>query len=94
MTAATVVLVFLSALALDFAAAHYTRALVARRTHAAGMWSVCMCLLSTVGLVALVEISVWFVVVECAGLYAGTLLSGVLGLERANAADESTADDR
>ena len=89
MLALLAVAVMIAAALLDFAAARYTRSLVQSsergrralldpRIHAAARWSVGMCLLSTVGLLALVNESPWMVVPECIGLYAGTVISGVL----------------
>lgn len=69
--------VFLAALALDYAAARYQRAVSARQPGAAACFSVAMCLLSSVALLALVEVSRWMLVPECLGLWAGTYL-GVL----------------
>ena len=66
--------VFVAAVALDFAAARYQRALRESRVHAASAWSVAMCLLSSVALLALVDVSRWMLVPEAAGLYVGTLL--------------------
>lgn len=71
--------VFAAAAALDFAAARYTRALIARRWNLASLWSVAMCLLSAVALLALVDVSRWMLVPECCGLVAGTQLAGMLG---------------
>ena len=68
--------VFLSATALDFAAARYNRAVRDDRLEIAARWTVVMCLLSTVGLLAVVDSSRWMVVPEAAGFYVGTRLSG------------------
>lgn len=68
--------VFVSAVALDFASARYTLTLRDDQLHAAGCWSVVMCLLSAVALLAFVDVSKWMLVPEGIGLYAGTQLGG------------------
>ena len=65
---------FAAALGLDYATARYQVSLRAARPHAAARWSVAMCLLSTIALLALVDVSRWCLVPELAGLYAGTWL--------------------
>ncbi len=67
--------VFVAAVLLDFAAAKYYKAVAADRLHNAGLWSITMCLLSTVGLLSVVDVSKWYILPECLGLYVGTLLS-------------------
>lgn len=69
------VVAFVAAAALDYVAAHYYRALGADHLHAAGLWSIGMCLLSTIGLLSVVDVSKWYIIPECLGLYAGTRLA-------------------
>lgn len=69
--------VFLSAIALDFASARYNLAFREDRPELAARWSVIMCLLSAVALYAFVDVSVWMIVPEVAGVYLGTRLGGV-----------------
>lgn len=76
MFALLAVLAFVAAAALDYVAAHYYRSLGADRFHAAGLWSVGMCLLSTIGLLSVVDVSRWYIIPECLGLYAGTRFAG------------------
>lgn len=70
-----VLAVFASAVALDFASARYQRELARQRRHAAAAWSVAMCLISAVALLAVTKESAWLLLPECAGLYVGTLLA-------------------
>jgi hypothetical protein len=66
--------VFVSAAALDFASARYQLAFREDRPELAAWWSVVMCLLSAVALRAVVDVSWWMLVPECAGLWCGTKL--------------------
>lgn len=66
---------FAAAAALDFVAARYFTALADDRLHHAGLWSVSMCLLSTIGILSVVDVSRWLIIPECLGLYAGTRMS-------------------
>jgi hypothetical protein len=67
--------VFLAAAALDYSTGRYLLAVSDRRVHRAAMWSVLMALLSTAGLLSVVDVSKWYILPECLGLYAGTWLS-------------------
>lgn len=64
--------VFAAAFALDFADARNKLAVNARDGHRAGLWSIAMKLSAVAGTFALVEVSWWLVIPECAGLYAGS----------------------
>jgi len=77
--------VFCSAVALDFAAARYNLALRSGRAEHAARWSVVMCALSSVALLAFVDVSRWMLLPEFAGLYLGTLLGTRLTLDRDSA---------
>lgn len=74
MAALIAVAVFAAAAALDYATARYQRACKREDAHAAARWSVTMCLLSSLGIYAFVSEPA-MVFVECAGLYAGTLMA-------------------
>lgn len=67
--------VFMTAVALDYASGRYLQAATSRHVHKAALWSITMALLSTVGLLSVVEVSWWYIVPESLGLYVGTLLS-------------------
>lgn len=71
-----VIIVFATALGLDFASARYNLALRQDKPYVAARWSVVMCLLSSAGLLAFVDISRWMLVPELLGLYLGTCLGG------------------
>lgn len=72
-SALTVVLVFLAAVALDFADTCNTRAVGEGRAHAAAAWSVTMYALGCVGLYSVVAVSWWLVIPEALGLYVGSV---------------------
>ena len=69
------VLVFLSALGVDYAHARYTKAVARGDRHRAAGWSVVTSLVGTVCLLAAVDVSLWLVGPELAGLYIGSLLA-------------------
>ena len=67
--------VFLGAAGLDYATARYFAAVAARQPHHAGMWSVAMYLVGSLGYLSVVEVSAWLMLPQCLGLYAGTQLA-------------------
>lgn len=75
MIAALAVVVLVAAAALDYATVAYYRAVARGAQHVAARWSVAMYLIGAVGLLSVVEVSLWLIVPECLGLYAGTLLA-------------------
>lgn len=72
MTALLVLAVFACSFALDFFAVQYVGGVAGLREHAAASASVTMCLISTVALLSVVQVSRWYLVPECLGLYLGT----------------------
>lgn len=75
MLALLVVAVFCTGLVLDFAEARYVRAVGAGDAHGAARASVAMFVVGSLGFVAAIEVSLWLLIAEGAGLYAGTLLA-------------------
>ena len=69
------VLVFVAAAALDFAYVRYQQHVSARRAARAGAWSAAVYLIGSVGFLAVVQASRWYMIPECAGLYVGTLIA-------------------
>ncbi len=67
-------LVCASTMAVDFAHARYVVELVAGRRHAAARWSATQGVVSSVGFVLAVKVSLWLLPFEILGLYLGTLL--------------------
>ena len=74
-TALLCLLAFWSAMAIDFAEARYIRAVGEGRAHLAARWSVCIWALGSLGFVAAVGWSLWLMLPEGLGFYAGTLLA-------------------
>lgn len=70
------VLVFLAALALDYAAACYAMRMIERRYCAAGAWSATMGLFSAASVYVMVDMSWWALLPQCVGLFVGTVLAG------------------
>lgn len=75
-SAILVVVVFLAGAALDFAAYRYGAAVADMRPRIAARWSVAMYLIGLVGFVSVLDVSRWYALPECAGLYVGTLIAG------------------
>lgn len=73
-TALIGVAVFFAAITIDFSHAKCVRALIDGRRHAAALWSVLQWTGAVVGFVAAVKESMWYLPLEGAGLYIGTLL--------------------
>jgi hypothetical protein len=66
------VLVFFSAVGIDFANTRYVQAVGEKDTHRAARWSVLQWLSSLVGFIVAVKITMWMLPVEMLGLYVGT----------------------
>lgn len=69
------VMVLLAATALDYAYVRYQEAVAAKLARAAGLWSVAVYVVGSVGFLSIVQGSLWFMIPECLGLYAGTALA-------------------
>lgn len=67
--------VFVLAATLDYMDVSCTLAVTERRARAAALWSVCQYAVGAVGFVVVVKISLWLMVPEGLGLYAGTRLA-------------------
>lgn len=74
MIAALAVLVFVSAAVLDYAHTRYVAAATRGARHAAARWSVAAWCAASVGFVVTVEVTMWMLPAEAAGLYLGTYL--------------------
>lgn len=72
---ALALLVFCAAAALDVATVRYYQAVQVKRKHAAARWSIAMYAIGAIGFVSVVQVSLWLMVPECLGLYAGTWLA-------------------
>lgn len=68
-------LVFVAAAALDFAYVRYQESVARGRARAAGLWSVLVYLVGSVGFLSVVESSWWYMLPQSLGLYAGTLIA-------------------
>lgn len=64
--------VFISAVAFDFADSANTQAVTQGKPHQAALWSCAMYIIGLVGFYALVDVSWWLAIPECAGLYVGS----------------------
>ncbi len=69
------ILVFVSAMAIDWANTRYVISVGERAVHKAALWSVAQWMASLVGFVVALKITLWMLPIEAAGLYAGTVLS-------------------
>ncbi len=69
------VLVFLAAVALDWLEALYVSAVQTRRPRRAAVCSIGMYVIGCVGFFTVLEISWWYMLPECFGLYVGTTLA-------------------
>lgn len=69
------IVVFLSALALDFCATRYVRAVARDDAHRAAIWSVLQWSSSLVGFLVAFKVTLWMLPVEALGLWVGTHLS-------------------
>jgi hypothetical protein len=79
--AALGILVFASAGIYDLCHARYVAALGDGARHRAARWSVGQWLAATIALVVAVRVTLWYLPLEAAGLYVGTLV----GTSRASA---------
>lgn len=75
MTLAIALLVFASAVLIDFAETKYVCAVGRRDAHRAALWSITMYIGGCVGFVAVLDVSLLMMIPECLGLYAGTRLA-------------------
>jgi hypothetical protein len=71
-------LVFVASALVDVCHAHYVRALVAGARHRAARWAVGQWLSATVGFAVAVRVSLWYLPLEAAGLYVGSLIGVTL----------------
>lgn len=69
------ILVFCSALALDYCATKYVHAVGRDDAHRAAMWSVLQWASSLVGFLVAFKVTLWMLPVEALGLWVGTHLS-------------------
>lgn len=69
------VLVFLSAVAIDYANAKYLKAVEAGNAHVAALYSLVMYGVGAAGFVLVVDFSLWLMIPEGLGFYIGTLLA-------------------
>lgn len=69
------VLVFFAAAALDVAEAFYVRSIGQQNPHRAAVFSVAMYAIGCVGFFAVLDVSYWLMIPECAGLYLGSVLA-------------------
>jgi len=75
MTTIIALLVFASAVLIDFAEARYVRAVQRGDSHRAALWSMAMYAGGCVGFIAALDVSLAMMIPECLGLYAGTRLA-------------------
>ncbi len=69
------IVVFFSAMGIDWANTRYVMEVARGRAHKAAFWSVMQWTSSLVGFLIAVKLTLWLLPVECAGLYVGTWLS-------------------
>lgn len=69
------VLAFLSAVALDYIEATYVKAVACGRANMAGVCSISMWAIGSLGFVALFEFSFWLMIPEGLGFWVGTHLA-------------------
>lgn len=75
MTIALALLVFCSAVALDYCATQYVRAVGSSHVNRAAMWSVLQWASSLVGFLVAFKVTLWMLPVEALGLWVGTQVS-------------------
>lgn len=75
MFAALALLVFVSAVVIDYAEARYVTAVQRGQAHAAAVYSLAMYAVGALGFVAVVDCSLWLMVPEGLGFYVGTRLA-------------------
>ncbi len=69
------IVVFVSAMVIDYAEARYIRAVHASLAHRAAIWSLIMYGVGALGFVAVINVSLWLMIPEGLGFYCGTLLA-------------------
>lgn len=69
------VLVFLAAVALDYADVRHKQAVQNVARWRAAFWSVLMYTIGALGFLSVVEVSYWLMIPECIGLLVGTLIA-------------------
>lgn len=74
-TIALGVAVFLAAVALDWLEAVYVAAVQTRRPTRAAVCSIGMYAIGCIGFFTVLEVSWWYMLPECLGLYVGTMLA-------------------
>ena len=67
--------VFLLAMALDYATASYYDAVKRKAGHEAARYSVAMGAIGTVAALSVFKLSLWLIIPELAGLYLGTYMA-------------------
>lgn len=67
--------VFVSAMVIDYAEACYIRAVHRSDAHHAAIWSLVMYGVGALGFVAVIDVSLWLMIPEGLGFYVGTLLA-------------------
>jgi hypothetical protein len=75
MSALIAVLVFFAAAVIDYAETRYVRAVHDRDRVSAATWSLVMWALGCLGFVAVVDVSLWYMLPEGLGFFAGTWLA-------------------
>ncbi len=73
--AALCFLTFTLALCGDYVETMYVRAVASHAARRAALCSIAMWALSAIGFIAIVEVSVWLILPEGAGLWCGTMLA-------------------
>lgn len=81
MTALLAVLAFVSAMVIDYAEARYVWAVNHGWRHRAAVWSLVMYSMGCLGFVLVLNESLWLMIPEGLGFYAGTLLAMRPGLQ-------------
>lgn len=69
------VLVFVSAVGIDWTGTKYVLAVGQGERHRAAAWSVCQWMAGLVGFLVAIKVTLWLLPVEAFGLYLGTWLS-------------------
>ena len=75
MVAILAIVVFVSAMVIDYAEARYVKAVQTESAHSAALWSLVMYAVGAFGFVVVVNVSLWLMIPEGLGFYVGTLLA-------------------
>lgn len=75
MTILLAILVFISAVGIDWCATRYVLAVGRGDAHIAALWSCGQWSAGTIGFIVVVKVSLWYLPLEAAGLYLGTRLA-------------------